>query len=145
MRSSNCEDASGTRIIEDFKGYLEERWGCVVKAWRRVLDPNRDQSLLFPEFIEALTRTGWHGDASALWSSLLNRAMENGEDSAVGLREISPQEYGHIHTFQSWTVEHFGGPIEMFRRLTGNRPNACLLFEDFRDACFRRGYPDDAE
>jgi hypothetical protein len=136
------EDSSETAVIDEFCGFLAERYGSLLKAWRRVLDPTSLSVLLFSEFFEALTRVSWHGDASALWSVLIRRASLNGADCAVGLREISPEDHKLFHSFQSWTVSTFGGPIEMFQYLN-NMPNASLSFSEFETACLQHRFDGD--
>jgi len=139
----DVEGAMETLVIESFSRFLAERYGSVMKAWRRALDANRNGSLFFSEFIDALTRVSWLGDASALWSALLRRAQRSCEDPAVGLRELSPDDSLCIDSFQSWADQQFGGTISMFRALN-SEPNGSLTFQEFQDACVKYGYDGNA-
>lgn len=139
-----AQEEEDAQTIQDFCDFLAQRHGYVIRAWRRSLDPNTDGQLLFAEFLEALARVQWHGDTSALWTALQRRAIANTGEQALGLREFSPVDAAAVEQFRSWAVEKFGGAIEMFRELTGNRPCASLNFERFREACNTIGFPGDA-
>mmetsp|Transcript_8986 Transcript_8986/g.24999 ORF Transcript_8986/g.24999 Transcript_8986/m.24999 type:complete len:690 (-) Transcript_8986:95-2164(-) len=135
----DVEDVSETCVIESFCEFLRGKYGSVMKAWRRALDVHRDGLLFFSEFIDALTRVSWLGDASALWSALLRRALRSREDPAVGLRELSPEDSLCIDSFQRWTDLQFGGTIKMFQSLN-SEPNGSLTWEEFQAACLKYGY-----
>mmetsp|Transcript_45527 Transcript_45527/g.145172 ORF Transcript_45527/g.145172 Transcript_45527/m.145172 type:complete len:702 (+) Transcript_45527:86-2191(+) len=135
----DAESASETRVIDSFCEFLTAKFGSVTKAWRCTLDINRNGSLLFPEFIDALTRVNWHGDASALWSALLGRALRNSDDPAVGLRELSPEDSCCLEGFKDWACQQFGGTVAMFRALN-SEPNGSLTLKEFEDACAKHGY-----
>merc|ERR1719217_926529 len=113
--------ASEMQVIDDFCIVLAERCGSVVKAWRTVLDPHAVGELLFSEFVEALTSLQWQGNTSALWGALVRRAHGNNRDVVVGLGEISPEDDRIMERFKFWVEDKFGGAIEMFNALTGNR------------------------
>jgi len=97
--------------------------------------------LLFSEFVEALTSLQWEGNTSALWGALVRRAHSNNRDVVVGLREIAPEEDWIIEHFKFWLGDKFGGAIEFFNKLTGNRPNTSLSFSEFMRACQPYGHP----
>lgn len=125
--------------------FLKERFGSVSKAWRRALDPQMVGTLMFSEFMEALARLSWEGDAGALWQVLNSRAEEG--NASVGLREIAPEEFAEIEHFRTWTVSAFGGPIDMFNDMYARSGSSMgtVPFEDYMATCSRFGYDGDAE
>jgi CRP-like cAMP-binding protein/Ca2+-binding EF-hand superfamily protein len=137
--------ASETQVIDDFCQVLTEHCGSVVKAWRVFLDPRAMGELLFSEFVAALTSLQWQGNTSALWGALVRRAYSNNRDAVVGLREISPHNGNVLDSFKFWMEEKFGGALEMFAKLTGNRPNMSLTLSDFTNACRCHGCPQHIE
>lgn len=137
--------ASEAQVIDDFCTVLGQLCGSVVRAWRTVLDPGALGELLFSEFVEALTRLNWNGNTSALWGALVRRAHANNRDVVVGLAEIAPEEDRIIERFKFWMESKFGGAIEMFNDLTGNRPNASLSYADFMRVASPYGSPRDLE
>jgi len=127
--------ATSDRIIETFRDFLTQRFGSVLKAWRLEIDPAGGNELLFSEFIDALIRVSWTGETTALWSALVNQSAGEQKDAKVGLKEISSQDGACLYEFRRWTVDGFGGPIDMFKQLTNHRSNASLTYEEFTAAC----------
>mmetsp|Transcript_43351 Transcript_43351/g.81418 ORF Transcript_43351/g.81418 Transcript_43351/m.81418 type:complete len:776 (+) Transcript_43351:86-2413(+) len=129
--------------IDRFGTFLIETHGSMIKAWRRVLDPLHDSELFFSEFVEALARASWVGDTPALWSALTRRSQAHRGELSVGLREICPELSDVIENFRMWTVDRFGGPIDMLHTLNA-KPNPSLTHEEFVQACSDRSFSGDA-
>eukprot|EP00927_Polykrikos_kofoidii_P077859 TRINITY_DN74763_c0_g1_i1.p1 TRINITY_DN74763_c0_g1~~TRINITY_DN74763_c0_g1_i1.p1 ORF type:complete len:674 (+),score=111.89 TRINITY_DN74763_c0_g1_i1:69-2090(+) len=126
-------------LVEEFRRTLIERYGSVVKAWRRVLDPKSLGRLFFSELVEALTRVSWHGDAAQLWSDLIRRSGIPGGRGDVGLHELSPSDHAVLQAFHDWVVPEFGGPIEMFQSVVACTSKATVTLQEFKAACAKRG------
>jgi len=142
--SAYQQESVDNTLIESFCNDLIVRYGSIVKAWRRVLDPNRHGELLFNEFVEGLARTSYHGDTSALWMALLRRARARGKDHALALFEFSPQSSTLMETFRQWTIAKFGGPIHMFKAMVSSS-NAAVTLDQFVEICRAHEFTEDAE
>lgn len=131
--------------VEHFRGFLVERYGSVLKAWRRALDPNGQGRLFFYEFVGALSNMSWQGDTSVLWSALL--ASHEGDregECTVSLRELSEEHWRRLDEFRQWTIERFGGPVDMFEALNESRSSQVMTRWEFVEAVTFHGFQGDA-
>jgi len=126
-------------LVERFHGFLTQQYQSLLKAWRRVLDPHREGELFFSEFIEALARMGWQGDTSTLWNALVKRTSAKEGVPTLRLQEVSPTDYAYIKEFQDWTIDSFGGAVDMFNSMTADEPNCSISAADFKAACLKPG------
>jgi hypothetical protein len=139
------KEIHATRTIESFCSFLASRYGCVLGAWRRALDPDGDGELLFTEFIDALVRTSWHGDTGELWSSFVTRANAAEGEVSIGLKELSPVDHDILEGFRCWMDERFGGAVDMFEALAGTGQTAHLTLDGFVEACRDNGFHGEAK
>mmetsp|Transcript_39713 Transcript_39713/g.88930 ORF Transcript_39713/g.88930 Transcript_39713/m.88930 type:complete len:953 (-) Transcript_39713:147-3005(-) len=132
-------------VKSSFQMFLQQSYGSVAKAWRRVLDPLGHGELLLSEFVNGLARTAWKGNTPVLWNALSTKAVENdGEDGQVLLLgKLDPEANRCIEDFRQWAQDSFGGPIEMLTQLA-SRANRSMFVDEFLRQCGEHNFEGDA-
>eukprot|EP00929_Paragymnodinium_shiwhaense_P075605 TRINITY_DN38674_c0_g1_i1.p1 TRINITY_DN38674_c0_g1~~TRINITY_DN38674_c0_g1_i1.p1 ORF type:complete len:896 (-),score=148.95 TRINITY_DN38674_c0_g1_i1:330-3017(-) len=124
-------------ILKEFADSMIQHCGSVLRAWRLVLDPDGDQSLLYGEFIEACEGLDITDKLKidSLWSACIRRSRERGRNQPPGLSELSPKDYKVMQTLREFLAENYGGAVGMFAAVTGNCVNGLVSKADFFRAC----------
>lgn len=129
------EKQKAAQVLQEFKRFLIQRFGNLVVAWRRGLDPDGDGKLQFQEFCHSCRRLGFSGNLKALWISL----DEDGSGYA-SLEELDPEASAHLREFKA-LLETFFETIDeaWYTCLDVDNSGRCTA-EDFIDGCKSVGY-----
>jgi len=93
----------GKQALKEFKAKLQHKYGSVLAAWRKKLDPEGTGSLTEEEMEYRVTLTGFDGDFSDLWQELTD-----GVKDAVTLHDLEPAAEEARLEFVKACVARFG-------------------------------------
>jgi len=81
--------------------------GCMIRGWRKELDPDGALEVNFPTFCASAKRMGYVGDSYVLFGLDQNH-------SSLTLTELHPQTGHLLDRFKLWVKDTFGSPQQMF-------------------------------
>ena len=132
--------AEAEAMLGRFKLFLNQKFGNLVRAWRTVLDPDRNGRVQFTDFCQACRQMGFQGNLKALWLSL--DAADKGD---VCLDDLDPDAVTCLMDFTR-LLRIFFNDLEScwFAILDPDASGRCSL-EEFDRACRALGYIRDAK
>jgi len=103
--------------LEDFRGYLEQNFGSLARAWRTALDLKGEGDLGPADFGKGCRSAGWRHPHGPIWRELNGigngfvtlRALDPGSAEALDrLNEAVAREHGDTQTFWNEVVDPGG-------------------------------------
>eukprot|EP00441_Pelagodinium_beii_P015335 CAMPEP_0197657232 /NCGR_PEP_ID=MMETSP1338-20131121/44505_1 /TAXON_ID=43686 ORGANISM="Pelagodinium beii, Strain RCC1491" /NCGR_SAMPLE_ID=MMETSP1338 /ASSEMBLY_ACC=CAM_ASM_000754 /LENGTH=1444 /DNA_ID=CAMNT_0043233561 /DNA_START=73 /DNA_END=4407 /DNA_ORIENTATION=+ len=123
-------------LAENFRVLLERRFGgSLVKAWKAI-DTHGHNVLNKNEFIKAVGSTGYAGNPSALWTSLL----EGSQETQISMREIDVKQFRHMAAFRRACKRSLDNFEKAFADESG-QPGNVLDENAFMELCKKVGAP----
>jgi len=123
------EEKSRKRTTHEFKAALQHRYGGIVPAWRRALDPEGTGNVTNTRLMETATSIGFKGEPTDVWNELTAAGgytikLENMDDDIPRL----------LDDFKERCQERFGSMAKCFEDLDSvEKP--FVTSEEFKRLC----------
>lgn len=95
--------AEAESMLGKFKVFLVQRHGNLIRAWRKELDPDEEDSVQFTEFCQACRQMGFQGNLKALWLSL-----DRDDSGEIRLKDLDPEGVSYLEDFRRILETFFG-------------------------------------
>jgi len=113
VRKGGVLDRRATEgTLQDFKKFLKQKNGNLLRAWRRVLSPDGSLTMHKVDLFKACRQCGWIGDVRLLWA-----AFDRDGSGEVSIEELDPQGAEVLAYFRRFIAETFGNTTAAFRAL----------------------------
>lgn len=122
-------------MLANFCGFLVRSHGNLVRAWRRVMDPDGDGKLQFTEFCARCRDISFQGNLKALWL-----ALDDDDTGIVELAELDPEGFVYLQEFERLLAIFFDDLDSAWYTMLDNDQSGRCSLDEFQDACHQLGY-----
>jgi len=133
-RRRAMERHAAETALRDFKVFLRQKHGNLVRAWRRALTTDDSMVLQRADFFKACSRMGWQGDVRVLW-----RGFDRDDSGYIAIEELDAAATLVIARFRSFVSDKFGTMSAAFQSLDKHRLGK-LRQQDFITALKASGF-----
>merc|ERR1712048_719672 len=93
-------------------GFLKNKYGSLIRAWRKVLSSDGSMTLQKVSFFKAVNNMGWPGDVRQLWQML-----DRDDSGYASIEEIDAKGAQLLAHFHNFGMQRFGGASAALRAL----------------------------
>lgn len=121
-------------VMDQFKAFLKQKYGCYLRAWRRGLDLDGSMSVQKAELFKACKDMAWSGDIRLLW-----KALDRDASGVTALEELDIDSAEQLAKFKAFTMKHFGSATACFKVWDSDKSGK-LSEKEFVKACKKHGF-----
>jgi len=116
--------------VEGFHALCIRKCGCIMGAWRNVLDADHNGKITYGEFCKGARQLGYAGSIKQLWMSL---DVDN--NGYISLHELDPKVHTMVVHFLALLSEKYGTLDRAWRKGFGKDPHGACDLQELEKVC----------
>jgi len=128
-RVEALREKASRRALEDFRTLLQHRYGGILAAWRKELDPTGQGHITGDQLAKTAAKIGFKGEIADVWSELTNHG-----GYTASIEDLDKTLMSITDAFKKACEDRFGGMVKTFKEFRARR-KPLVTKDEFRKLC----------